>query len=208
MASINLQEKANFTRLSRLLVDKGTEAIRNAFDAIHPPASLPTALNANRKSLLRLRYRIINSQQWDLLFPSSGNSPDSKTFGIVLLSVLLRNICGLSSPATGWDAMPRDTDRSVEANVTRIKLFRNQIYSHVSSTEVDKAAFENLWQKISHALVDLNIPQKEIDDLKTCCLGPEEEIYRQRLEEQSIHWAQFSEERGKVVLSFTKRLVI
>ena len=55
MASADLQEKVNFTRLSRLLVDKGTEALRNTFDGIHAPASLSAVLNANKTSLLRLK---------------------------------------------------------------------------------------------------------------------------------------------------------
>jgi WD40 repeat protein len=183
MASVHLQEKADFTRLSRLLVDKGTEALRNTLDAIHPPANLPAVLNGNKKSLLRLKFKVINGHQWDLLFPPSGNPPDSKTFDVTLLMVLLRNICGLPPPATGWNTMPPDTDRSPQANITRIKLFRNEVYAHVASTQVGKAIFENLWQKISEALVDLNIPQKEIDDLKTCPLGAEEEIYVRSLKE-------------------------
>ncbi|CAB4018308.1 Hypothetical predicted protein, partial [Paramuricea clavata] len=183
MAFVHLQEKADFTRLSRLLVDKGTEALRNTLDAIHPPANLPAVLNGNKKSLLRLKFKVVNGHQWDLLFPPSGNPPDSKTFDVTLLMVLLRNICGLPPPATGWNTMPPDTDRSPQANITRIKLFRNEVYAHVASTQVDKATFENLWQKISEALVDLNIPQKEIDDLKTCPIGAEEEIYVRSLKE-------------------------
>ncbi|CAB4010885.1 E3 ubiquitin- ligase DZIP3, partial [Paramuricea clavata] len=175
MASMNLDEKANFTRLSRLLVDKGTEALRNTLDSLHPSANLPAVLNANRTALLKLKPRVINDTQWDLLFPPSGNPPNSKTFDVTLLTVFLRNICGLPPPATGWNTMPPETDRSPQANVTRIKLLRNQIYAHVSSTEVDKAAFENLWQKVTEAL--------EIDDLKTCPLGPEEENYVQNLKE-------------------------
>jgi WD40 repeat protein len=182
MASVNLQEKANFTRLSRLLVDKGTEALRNTLDAIHP-ANLPAVLNASRTTLLRLKPRVINDTQWDLLFPPSGNPPDSKTFDVTLLTVLLRNLAGLPPPVTGWNTMPPDTDNSLQANITRIKLFRNHVYGHVASTQVDKITFDHLWQKISKALVDLKIPQKEIDDLKTCPLGPEEEIYGQSLKE-------------------------
>ncbi len=183
MVSVNLEEKANFTRLSRLLVDKGTEALRITLDATHSPANLPAVLNASRKSLLKLKIKVINGHQWDLLFPPSGNPPDSKTFDVTLLTVLLRNICGLPPPATGWNTMPVDTDRSPQANVTRIKLFRNQVYAHVSSTQVDNATFENLWKNVSQALVDLKIPQREIDDLKTCSLAPEEEIYVQSLKE-------------------------
>ncbi len=183
MASINLQKKANFTRLCRLLVDKGTEALRKTLDAIHPPANLPAVLNANRRSLLALRFKVINIQQWELLFPPFGNPPDSETFDVTLLTVLLRNICGLPPPATGWNTMPLGTDRSQEANIIRIKLFRNQVYAHVSSTLVDDTTFENLWQEISEALVQLNTPQKEIDDLKTSPLGPDEETYVQNLKE-------------------------
>ena len=183
MASLNLQEKANFTRLSRLLVDKGCEALRMTFDAIHPPTNLATVLNANRSVLLKLKLRVINFTQWDLLFPPSGNPPDSKTFDITLLTVLLRNICGLHPPATGWNTMPPNTDNSPAANITRIKLLRNDVYAHVSSTEIDNATFENLWQKISKALVDLNVPLKEIDDLKTSPLSPEEDMYIESLKE-------------------------
>ena len=183
MASVNLEEKANFTRLSRLLVDKGTEALRNTLNAFHPSANLPAVLNAKKTSLLKSKHRVINDTQWDLLFPPSGNPPDSKTFDITLLTVLLRNICGVTPPATGWKMMPPDIDRSLQANILRIKYFRNEVFAHVASAQVDKTAFENLWQKISQALVDLNIQQNDIDDLKICPLSGEEEIYVQSLKE-------------------------
>ena len=195
MTSVDLQEKANFTRLSRLLVDKGTEALRNTFDAIHPPANLPAVLNANRKSLLTLKTRVINNPQWDLLFPPSGNPPDSKTFDVTLLTVLFRNICGFTAPSTGWGAMLPDTDRSMQANIVRLKFFRNEVYAHVTSTHVDNATFESLWQKISQALVELNIPQNDVDDLKTCSLGPEEEIYLKTFKK----WKSQEEESMKVL---------
>ena len=100
MASHDLHEKANFTRLSRLLVDKGTEALRNTFDNIRSPANLSAALTAHKTFLQKLKPRVINDCQWDLLYPPSGKAPDSKTFDVTLLTVLFRNICGL--PKTGW----------------------------------------------------------------------------------------------------------
>ena len=186
MASLNLQEKANFTRLSRLLVDKGCEALRMTFDAIHPPANLTTVLNAKKSTLLKLKSRVINFTQWDLLFPPSGNPPDSKTFDITLLTVLIRNICGLHPPATGWNIMPPNTDNSTAANITRIKLLRNEVYAHVLSTEIDNPTFETLWRQVSKTLVALKVPVKEIDDLKTCPLSSEEEIYMHKLKEWYI----------------------
>ena len=184
MASADLQEKVNFTRLSRLLVDKGTEALRNIFDGIHPPASLPAVLNANKTSLLRLKPRVINNSQWNLLYPPSGDLPESKTFDVTLLTVLFRNICRFSK--TGWGVVPVDTDRSTQANIVRIKSYRNEVYAHVTSTQVDNATFESLWQKISQALVELNIPQNDVDDLKICPLAPEEEILISVLEDWKL----------------------
>ncbi|XP_028402231.1 uncharacterized protein LOC114525210 isoform X1 [Dendronephthya gigantea] len=184
MASDELQEKANFTRLSRLLVDKGTEALRNTFDAIHPHVSLPGVLATNKTSLQKLKPRIINNSQWDLLFPPSGNPPDSKTFDITLLTVLFRNICGF--PSTGWGVMPPDTDRSTQANITRIKYYRNEVIAHVTTTRVENSLFQFLWKKISKALVELGIPQSDVDDLEKCLLGPEEKIYVQMLEDWKL----------------------
>ncbi|CAB4037542.1 E3 ubiquitin- ligase DZIP3, partial [Paramuricea clavata] len=201
---MDLQEKANFTRLSRLLVDKGTEALRNTFDAIHPSANLPAVLNANRASLSSLKPRVINNSQWDLLFPPSGNPPDSKTFDVTLLTILFRNICGL--PSTGWGAMPLDTDRSMQANILRLKSFRNKV-AHATSTQVDNATFKSLWQKISEVLVELNIPQHDVDDLETSPLGPEEVEIRNEYVEILKEWISKEEEYGKGIECSLNRLI-
>ena len=192
MASADLQEVANFTRLSRLLVDKGTEALRDTFDGIHLPASLPAVLNANKTSLIKLKPRVINNSQWNLLYPPSGDPPDSKTFDVTLLTVLFRNICRF--PKTGWSVAPVDTDRSTQANIERIKSYRNEVYAHVTSTQVDNATFESLWQKISQALIELKIPQNDVDDLKVCPLAPEEEIYIRVLKDWKLREEEEEEE--------------
>ena len=48
---------------------------------------------------------------------------------------------------------------------------------------MDETTFENVWQKISLALVGLKIPQQEINDLKSGFVGPEEKNYVQILKE-------------------------
>ena len=197
MASVDLQEKANFTRLSRLLVDKGTEALRKTFDGIHRPASLPAVLNANKTSLLRLKPRVINNSQWNLLYPPSGDPPDVKTFDVTLLTVLFRNICGF--PKTGWSVAPVDTDRSTQANIVRIKSYRNEVYAHVTSTQVDNATFESLWQKISQALIELNIPQNDVDDLKICSLALEEEIVIRVLKDWKLREEEYIAQEEEVL---------
>jgi hypothetical protein len=180
---MNAQAKQNSLKLIRLIVEQGTKALRNALEDMHPPAKLQRVLAANRKSLSKLKPRLINDTQWNLLFPPSGNPPDLKSFDVTLLTVLLRNISSyLHRTAIEWDTMPPDTDRSIQANVVRIKLLKNEVYANIDSTEEDEAAFEHLWQQISQALVDLGIPQADIDIMKTCIVSFQDGIYIETLE--------------------------
>ena len=128
-------EKTNGAKLSSLLIDGGTTVLRNVFDRYHPPTNLAASLNANYVILANLfKRKVLHKPQWDLLFPPGGATPDSKTFDITLLFLLLSNICGLSPPLSGWHKSPPSSDTSLEANLTRIKLYRNELYGHVTST--------------------------------------------------------------------------
>ena len=168
-------KKTNGAKLSRLLIDGGTMVLRNIFNGYHPPANLQANLNANYGTLNDLlRRRVLHRPQWHLLFPPGGATPDSNTFDITLLFLLLTNICGLSSPPSGWHTNPSASDTSVEANLARIKFFRNELYGHVTTTGIDKATFSTLWQEISAALVALDLPQAEIDRLKAEHCGEED----------------------------------
>ena len=161
------EEKTNGSKLSRLLIDGGTTVLRNVFNYHHPPANLAADLNANYSALNNLlRRRVLNGHQWDKLFPPGGAIPDSNTFDITLLFLLLTNICGLASPLTGWHTKPPPSDNSHEANLARVKYFRNVLYGHVTSTGVDTYSFSVLWQEISAFLLALGLQQSEIDRLK------------------------------------------
>ena len=160
-------EKTNGAKLSRLLIDGGTMVLRKIFDRYHPPANLLADLNANYHTLNNLlRRRVLHKPQWDLLFPPGGATPDSNTFDITLLFLLLTNICGLTPPPSGWHTKPLPSDTSVEANLARIKFFRNELYGHVTTTGIDTPTFSALWLELSAVLVALGIPQAEINRLK------------------------------------------
>ena len=159
-------EKTNGNKLSRLLIDGGTTVLRNIFDHYHPPANLASDLNSNYSILNNLlRRRVLNGHQWDKLFPSGGGLPDSNTFDITLLFLLLTNICGLSPPLTGWHTKPSPGDNSLEANLARVKFFRNELYAHLKSTAFNAAIFSSLWQELSASLLSLGLDQAEIERL-------------------------------------------
>ena len=180
MADLSLAssvEKTNGAKLSRLLIDGGTTVLRNEFDKHHPPANLAADLNASYSILNDLlRRRVLNNHQWNKLFPPGGTPPDSSTFDITLLFLLLTNICGLLPPPTGWHTKPTPSDTSLEANLARIKFFRNHLYGHVATTGVDTSTFNALWMEISVVLVALGLSQAEIDRLKAERCGEEDYV--------------------------------
>ncbi|XP_068760739.1 uncharacterized protein [Montipora capricornis] len=171
------KEKTNGAKLSRLIIDGGTTVLRNVFDTHHPPANLAADLNACYSILNNLlRRRILNGHQWDKLFPVCGAAPDSNTFDITLLFLLLTNICGLTPPHTGWHCKPPPSDTSREPNLARIKFFRNQLYAHITTTAVDELMFNGLWQDISAVLVSLGFSQAEVDRLKAERCGEDDYV--------------------------------
>ena len=170
-------EKTNGAKLSRLLIDGGTMVLRKIFARYHLPANLQANLNANYGTLNNLlRTRVLHQRQWEKLFPPGGATPDSNTFDISLLFLLLNSICGLSPSPSGWHTKPSASDTSVEANLARIKFFRNELYGHVTTTGVDTPTFSARWQEISAVLVALGLPQAEIDRLKAEHCGEEDSL--------------------------------
>ena len=183
------KETTNYARLCRLLVDVGCQALRDTFDGIHHPGGLHLVLarhpeHATLKSLRK--KKILNPTQWGKLYPTVASSVSSASFDITLLMVLLRNICGLHPPATGWDCLPPPADRSTEANIARVKYYRNTVYGHASQASVDDATFNTYWQDISNALVALGGVSygAAINKLKNECMDPDtEEHYRELLKQ-------------------------
>ena len=148
-ATSSSKETTNYARLCRVLVDVGTCALRDSFDAICTPPTLHTFLAANQPTLQSLRSRrIINATQWGKLFPAIPASVSSRDFDITLLMILLRNVCGLAPPLTGWDSLPAATDFSHEADIARIKYLRNTVYAHAEHASVDDATFDKHWKDI------------------------------------------------------------
>ena len=149
--------------------------LRIIFNSYHPPARLSAGLNAYSFTLNSLlRKNFLPAAQWHKLFPPDGAAPDSQTFDITLLFLLLTNICGLSRPRSGWHSKPSPGDNSLEANLARVKFFRNEVYGHVNSTGIDTSTFSSLWEEISVALVALGLDQKEIVKLKEEKCGAED----------------------------------
>ncbi|KAL9959083.1 hypothetical protein ACROYT_G036165 [Oculina patagonica] len=145
--------KGNFQRVSRLLISGGTTLLREVFDQICPPSNLPTILK-NPATEKQLKAAKLTKPQWDCLYPSPGVYGKSEDFDVTLLFRLLKTVCNLTPPTTGWDVLPASTDHSLEADLARVKHYRNSVYGHVNQNmEIADDDFPSLWQNITEALV-------------------------------------------------------
>ena len=183
-------EKANFQRLTRLLMCGGVTLLRETFDSIHSPTDLPLKLR-NPAIQAKLRGARLTKPEWDCLYPSPGLYGKSTDFDITLVFRLLRTICNLTPPPRGWDDLPNIADHSLQADLARIKYYRNEVYGHNKTMEIRNNEFVRLWEEISKALLRIaaNISlakrdewKKSIDDLRHNPLTPGEERYVEELE--------------------------
>ena len=186
------EEKTNGTRLARLLIDGGTHVLRKFLDSVYPePTLLANELKKNRTKFQTLKSKgVIFKEQWEILFPTSG-LPDSKEFDITLLHLLIREVCCLKPPRTGWRKMPADDDQSLEANIARIKWFRNEL-CHSVSTSIPNEEFEDKWNTIASSLeaIKIGVYRKKIQALKNDSIDHKTQ---KRVEEEVEKWQQFQE---------------
>ena len=102
---------------------------KEIFDSIHSPASLPMATTLSHPPVERqLRRARLTIPEWNCLYPSPGVYGKSRDFDIRLTLRLLRTMCPLISPLTGWDSLPNHFDHSLEADLARIKNYRYKVF--------------------------------------------------------------------------------
>ena len=157
--------KENFQRLTRLLISGGVRILREKFDSIHSPTDLPLKLGDPAIKAILKRARL-SMPQWDCLYPSTGTFGKSTDFDITLLFRLFKTICNLTMPLTGWDNLPNSADYSLEADLARIKYYRNSVYGHNRVMELAESEFCNLWKEIREALLRIagSISQAKRDE--------------------------------------------
>nr|XP_022295084.1 uncharacterized protein LOC111105207 [Crassostrea virginica] len=189
MASISYvatEEMTNINRVSRLLMDPCTDQLRDLLRSFIPPANFNTVIQTVKSQLPRL-----TEPQRKLILPSSGvyfgNYDD---MDISLLYILLRNVCGIQAHNQGWGNSPDSADRSVSANIERLRLARN-LCGH-STGGMSNAEFNQVWSEIRAAVMDLdktlgigNKYQEAVDFIRNDTMDPtRDRHFSDQLQEQ------------------------
>ena len=156
---LSIEGNELFFRLCKLLIGGGTEVMRMQFDQHIPPSELPKKLQQMKSHLLNLK-RVITPPMQKKLYPDDNTYGKSTDFDISLLMILLRNLCGLKPPKStnNWEDMPLDSDRSLEADILRLKQYRNKLFVHVHSCDIKRSEFDTISNEITKILVRLGGP--------------------------------------------------
>ncbi|XP_062601738.1 uncharacterized protein LOC134263416 [Saccostrea cucullata] len=185
-------ETTNLARLARLILGPCTDALRDVLKKEISPGDLSKECKkwfddpANHTA--RNRF---NKQYMDLIFPLpakqyGGNYSD---FDISLLYQLLRNISKMPPHTKGWGKDPDPGDRSVSANIERVRVLRNKYYGHINEFSITDSEFRQEWRNIHDIVVELEMTfgtttayQDAVKEIKTCSMDPENETkYIQKL---------------------------
>ena len=162
--------------------------------SVHPE-TLENTLKKNSIKLAQLKAkRVICDADWEKLFPASGDPPNADKFDITLLHLLIREFSNLPKPAKGWHKLPDETDDTIQADIARIKCFRNEL-SHRSSAAISESEFEAKWNQISSSLegIRVYIHKQNIQCIKN---DPIDDNVRQVLEDIIKKWKQPLDQQG------------
>ena len=189
--------KANSTRLARLLIEGGTDALKRFLSTVFPAETLEDVLQTNLPKLQSLKSRhVIFDDQWEKLFPGTGDPTGIDKFDIPLLHLLIREFSHLPSPVTGWHKMPAEDDESIQANITRIKCFRHDLCPSVS-IGISSSEFEDNWNKISLSLeaIEVEIRRRKIQFLKN---DPIDNHKRRSVEDHVEQWQRLQQRENEL----------
>lgn len=171
------RETTNLARVARIILGPCTDVLRDVLTN----EMLPAALSHNVKTFLaNLPKKVkppINKQQIGHVY-----SGKYSNFDITLLYFLLRNICSIPEHVLKWGNKPSQTDRSVSANIERIRLIRNSYYGHATDFAIQDPEFLNQWGELFSIVKELEAYigsstdyQDAVTELKSCSMDPDVE---------------------------------
>ncbi|XP_033739422.1 uncharacterized protein LOC117326809 [Pecten maximus] len=174
-------ETTNFARLSRLVVDVCSDVLRAVLRANIPPPGLNAILQSQRVHLCRyLEHR----QQQSLYPPGGVYTGTLEDLDLTLLYKLIRNLQGINivPHVKGWGRRPDNIDRSLAANIDRLRIQRNEAYGHLRRASLSDTDFHRIWGIIRQCISEIEQGSltgdtyvTAVDNLLTVTMDPDTE---------------------------------
>lgn len=141
----------NYIRICRLITTICSTLLRDILSRHIKPVNLRNELDINRTKL----ERIMNTPQKEQIYLKAGsNQIYPKDLDISVLYLLLRNICTINPPKTGWGKPLQKGDNSISACIERIRQVRNKIQAHSTNGKVNDTDFQNYWEELENSIIE------------------------------------------------------
>ncbi|XP_033731487.1 uncharacterized protein LOC117321127 [Pecten maximus] len=146
------KETANFARICRLMIDVVPDVFRELLHSRLPSSGLGPVLG-NQKGQI---FSLLNNQQKKILFPKGGVFAGSlQDLDTSLIYILLRNLGNIPPHKNGWGRVPDLADRSLSANIDRLRVQRNEAYAHANTASISDGDFKIRWADIRKSVEDI-----------------------------------------------------
>lgn len=149
-----------------LIKDVAKDVLVEVLKGRLPKADFGFALNGMKSRL----FPLLNDSQVQLLYPDDSKyTGDLSDIDVSLLYIILRNLGTICPHQNGWGKDPNIDDRSISANIDRIRIAKNVIVSHSSTCSVETEDFNKIWGDMRQTCVDLGgqMYEGKIDTLLT-----------------------------------------
>lgn len=121
------RETTNLARVARTILGPCTDVLRDVLAKEVPQLTLSQKVKTYLARLPNHKKCPITKHQQNII-----DSGDYKDFDITLLVFLLRNVSQIPPHKKQWGNEPHSGDRSVSANIERIRIIRNEHYGHAN----------------------------------------------------------------------------
>lgn len=102
-------------------------------------------------------------------------------FDITLLYILFRNVCNIQPHTNKWGFDPNISDKSLSANIERIRLLRNKYLGHNPNIKISDCEYEQLCKYIKNIVKEIESClgtstnyQDAVEEIKTVTMDPEQ----------------------------------
>ncbi|CAG2236836.1 unnamed protein product [Mytilus edulis] len=163
--------KHSHLKVVQLITNIAKDVLVDVLKARLSSANFGYALNGMKNRILPQ----LNNYGRHLLYPDvSSYSGDLSDLDISLLYIILRNFNTISPHSNGWGNMPKDDDRTLSANIDRIRFYKNKYVSHCSNQSLDEHDFLKIWKEIRQCIIELGAAEykSKIDFLFTSEINP------------------------------------
>lgn len=157
------RETTNFARLAWIILGPCADVLRDILKKVMHPDMLQNYIKNTKKKKDPLTY-----------------SGDISGLDISLLYYFLRNKCSIPPHTNQWGNDPSPGDRSVSANIERIRFIRNTYYGHAINFSISDKEFNNVWKELHQVVKELESHlgtsrshQDAIKRIRICSIDPE-----------------------------------